>query len=420
MHDWFGISDKIKRLTPPNGYGDVHIDGMSWAFAGHLYEDTTRIGADDWNRVIAQFRGLLTSPGIDLDDLATDQNLFLRAFIERRILADILAILSGTDIGSYGLLDKATYDPNSDGIIALAQGGSGVSATSAADFREKLGINQAVQNAIDALLGSAPEALDTLIELATALGNDPNFAATTATALGKRVRFDAGQTLSDSERGIARSNIGAGILSGFRNKIVNGDFTINQRAAATKAQAVGVYGYDRWKGHAQGIEQVVENLPAGDYTLSWTGGGNGSFAGTTGVSPVKATTAGGNISVVVPVAATRVSLLRGDATADPDPYPARHISQELALCQRYFNYLANVQPRYNAVVAGARAQFPIFFPQMRVNPSSSLQITLSQNANLSGTTDFSTTSNCHGALRIQSTSTGDTYFYVNISLDAEL
>lgn len=43
-----------------------------------------------------------------------------------------------------------------------------------------------VQAAIAALVSSSPAALDTLNELATALGNDPNFASTVTTALGNK------------------------------------------------------------------------------------------------------------------------------------------------------------------------------------------------------------------------------------------
>ncbi|MCE6073370.1 hypothetical protein FS799_00675 [Agrobacterium vitis] len=66
-----------------------------------------------------------------------------------------------------------------------------------------------ISAAITSLVGSSPAALDTLNELAAALGNDPSFATTTATALGNRVRFDAAQSRSDSEKLQARSNIDA-------------------------------------------------------------------------------------------------------------------------------------------------------------------------------------------------------------------
>ena len=44
-----------------------------------------------------------------------------------------------------------------------------------------------INNAVAALVDSSPATLDTLNELAAALGDDPNFAATTVTALGNRV-----------------------------------------------------------------------------------------------------------------------------------------------------------------------------------------------------------------------------------------
>lgn len=59
------------------------------------------------------------------------------------------------------------------------------------------------------LLNGAGAALDTLAELAAALGNNPNFAATIATELGNRVRFDAAQVLSAAQKTQACANIGA-------------------------------------------------------------------------------------------------------------------------------------------------------------------------------------------------------------------
>ena len=61
----------------------------------------------------------------------------------------------------------------------------------------------------DDLVNGASAALDTLSELAAALGNDANFAATMATELGNRVRYDAAQTLTELQKTQARDNIGA-------------------------------------------------------------------------------------------------------------------------------------------------------------------------------------------------------------------
>lgn len=60
------------------------------------------------------------------------------------------------------------------------------------------------------LLNGAAAALDTLSELAAALGNDPSFATTIATELGNRVRYDAAQTLTTLQQAQACANIGVG------------------------------------------------------------------------------------------------------------------------------------------------------------------------------------------------------------------
>ena len=50
---------------------------------------------------------------------------------------------------------------------------------------------QDIDDAIDALVNASPAALDTLKELADALGNDPNFATTIATQLGNKLDASA-------------------------------------------------------------------------------------------------------------------------------------------------------------------------------------------------------------------------------------
>jgi hypothetical protein len=62
----------------------------------------------------------------------------------------------------------------------------------------------------DALVGGAPGALDALNELAAAIGNDANFAATMSASLAARVRHDtASQGLTAPQQANARTNIGA-------------------------------------------------------------------------------------------------------------------------------------------------------------------------------------------------------------------
>ena len=52
-----------------------------------------------------------------------------------------------------------------------------------------------VNTQISDLVSSAPTTLDTLNELATALGNDPNFATTTATNIASKVSKSGNQTI---------------------------------------------------------------------------------------------------------------------------------------------------------------------------------------------------------------------------------
>ena len=59
------------------------------------------------------------------------------------------------------------------------------------------------------LTDGAGAALDTLAELAAALNDDPNFAATIAAEIANRVRYDAAQTLTAPQQAQARANIGA-------------------------------------------------------------------------------------------------------------------------------------------------------------------------------------------------------------------
>jgi hypothetical protein len=66
-----------------------------------------------------------------------------------------------------------------------------------------------VDTKVASLVDSAPAALDTLNELAAALGDDANFATTTSTALGNRLRVDtAAQGLTSTQKSNAKTNLG--------------------------------------------------------------------------------------------------------------------------------------------------------------------------------------------------------------------
>ena len=67
----------------------------------------------------------------------------------------------------------------------------------------------AIQQAISDLVNGSGAALDTLKELADALGNDPQFATTVGKALGLRVRVDDAQSFTLAQKTQGRSNLDA-------------------------------------------------------------------------------------------------------------------------------------------------------------------------------------------------------------------
>ncbi len=71
-------------------------------------------------------------------------------------------------------------------------------------------VSSEITAAKNALTNGATAALDTLYELAAALGNDANFASTITTALGYRLRFDDVQTLTTEQKTQACANLGIG------------------------------------------------------------------------------------------------------------------------------------------------------------------------------------------------------------------
>ena len=156
---------------------------------------------------------------------------------------------------------------------------------------------------------------------------------------------------------------------GFRNKIINGDFRINQRAYTSASNlASGAYGFDRWKSNftnttltftsaPQGqmvtinsggsIEQIIEraNMPAGTYVLSWTGTATGRVYNTGATPPSYAAspilvTLDGSANVEVEFTASggtrTLQNVQLEAGSVPSAFEYRPIGTELALCQRYF------------------------------------------------------------------------------------
>ena len=122
-----------------------------------------------------------------------------------------LSTLATTAKASLVAAINELYDLVGAGGGAAIDDAAGDGATAVTWSADKIHdtIEAAKTSVKDELTDGAAAALDTLAELAAALNDDPNFAATIAGEIANRVRYDAAQTLTAPQQAQARANIGA-------------------------------------------------------------------------------------------------------------------------------------------------------------------------------------------------------------------
>jgi hypothetical protein len=188
-------------------------------------------------------------------------------------------------------------------------------------------------------------------------------------------------------------SLNGGQLAGMRNKIINGNFGINQRGVSgTVTLAAGAYGHDRWKAGASGctytyattqnvttititsgsLVQVIEglNLQSGTHVLSWQGTAQGRVdGGAYGASGGVTGTAVGGTNQTIEFNTGTVSLVQYESGTVATPFEHRPYGAELALCQRYCQVFNNVR-NYSAGASGSAIFTPVLLQQpMIATPS---------------------------------------------------
>ena len=106
------------------------------------------------------------------------------------------AHIIGNGTGSGVRSNAHTVDWNGN---AWYKGDVYIGGTNQETNAKKLATESYVNNKVSGLVDSAPETLDTLKELATALGNDPNFATTISNQIGNKVDKVDGKGLSTND-----------------------------------------------------------------------------------------------------------------------------------------------------------------------------------------------------------------------------
>lgn len=192
------------------------------------------------------------------------------------------------------------------------------------------------------------------------------------------------------------------------NLLLNSNFALNQRAYVSAANlASGSYGFDRWKSNftnttltftastqgqsltisaSGGLQQVIEQglVPAGTYTLSWTGTATGRVYNSGGTPPSYAAspvtfTADGSANVVVEFTAvsttktlSKVQFNNGTNTTWSLATPT--LESELAACKYYYSRYTsgNAYGILSTGIASNTGTLQVMFPfptGMRVIPT---------------------------------------------------
>jgi len=169
-------------------------------------------------------------------------------------------------------------------------------------------VDTQISNTVD----SAPETLNTLNELAAALGDDANFATTTSTALGNRLRVDtAAQGLTTTQKTNAKTNLGLATVASTgaysdltgtptiptnNNQLTNGAGYLTSVAFAdvtSKPTTIAGYGITDAFDGAYSSLSGTPTIPSALTDLSITDGSNGQVLTTDGAGNFSFTSVSG-------------------------------------------------------------------------------------------------------------------------------
>jgi hypothetical protein len=181
------------------------------------------------------------------------------------------------------------------------------------------------------------------------------------------------------------------VMRGFKNYLINGDFSVNQRRFAGGSLAAGIYGHDRWRADTGGanysvsgttitiasgvIVQTIEapslasqtvtmsiNNPTATVTVTVDGQSSPITAGSGRRGAVFTISGGstGNILVKLASSGGAFSLPQLEVGSTPTVFEYRPYALEFMMCRRYYrkSFPYSTTPQQNAGVTGAVTLFP--------------------------------------------------------------
>jgi len=207
------------------------------------------------NVTISESGGAVTIASTDTNTDTNTQNVFTSSFVDSSNDTILRLTKSGASSGTQDIkfvagsnvtltpsgtnLTIASTDTNTQLSLLDEDNFASNSATAAASQQS---IKSYVDTSVSNLVASAPSALDTLNELAAALGDDASFSTTTATSLGNRLRIDvSNQGLNSTQQSNALTNLGITATLAEINILDDGLATGDIPALATSKITSGTF-----------------------------------------------------------------------------------------------------------------------------------------------------------------------------------
>lgn len=284
---------------------------------------------------------------------------------------------------------------------------------------------------LDLLVGAAPGSLNTLQELAAAINNDPAYFTTAANSLAavqsllqtdinSRVLKNGGQLLSDLDANNFGVNklvaINGGPFAGFRNKLGNPRFLVNQRniVYTSTALTAGQHWMDYWKAGTGGctlsavastgvatitagtLRQIIDgnDIETGNYVINWTGTATCTVDG---VAKTKGQTAAltRGTQCIVEFGTGTLSFPQLELGATATSFEHRPLSMEQAICGWRDEIVLSVAGGYQGVASVNFASAVPMRPKRATPTVAQLSIITSSNVNSAIFTNVTAQTACY-------------------------